>query len=268
MKIPILRIIEYLVHNDEIYYSKKFNRKPLLKYQKDILTGGSNIYIYNYKNEDFTFVYTDDDLFILGNENNDECITLAIDKEKTVININNITADQNIKCFFKQVTEKKGTFLLELAIKFAISLSKKIPSLKKISLTDNSMLYCDDIIKSVPFSDIRQIISGDTFYGKFGFIPINKQDIDSYNKNKKVLTKLIIGDINFNKYLSKFNKKDDNILNFINENKTMKINELFNILSNKNNFQENCELIDYLIKKIYKHYNLVSMYHINYEINL
>ena len=128
------------------------------------------------------------------------------------------------------------------------------------------MLYCNDLNRSIPFSDIRQIISGDTFYGNLGFIPINKRDIDSYNKNKKVLTKLIAGDINFNKYIN--HEKHNNILNFINENKTMKINELFNILSNKDNFEENCELIEYLIKKIYKHYNLESMYHINYEMNL
>ncbi len=173
---------------------------------------------------------------------------------------------------FKNITHKKGTHLLLLAIKFAKKIKKeKYPNINRLILTDNSKLHCaDNKNKVVVFSDLRQIISGDTFYGKHGFTPINDIDKINYNKNKKILSKLLIKDFDFNKYIMKFLKdnKDINpksmeaILKFINKNQNMKIGEFINILSE--NFDNNCNFIDFIINKIYKHNNLKSMFNIKY----
>jgi hypothetical protein len=41
------------------------------------------------------------------------------------------------------------------------------------------------------------LMSGDTWYGKFGFIPEEHNDIDKYNKNKEIYKKLKLKDIKF-----------------------------------------------------------------------
>ena len=276
----LLHIIEFIIHNDEFYNARTFNKKSLLQYSKNIQKGVSKEKIIKYNNEEFKFIYLDDDndLFILESlDKKSECIVIGIDKKRETMFINNITADNDIKCF-KQVTYKKGTLLLELSIKFVKKMKEtEFPTIKKIILTDNSQLFCNDLSKSIPLSNIKQIITGDTFYGKYGFTPINKNDIKNYNHNKDVLQKLKLKDFNLCKYLDNFyleNKKTikEESINKLNEfikiNDDLKLSDFFNLISNKENFDDNCMLIDYLINRMYRHYNLKSMYHVNYELIL
>ncbi len=256
-----------------IYHYDEFYKESNLKFTNINQLGGS--FKLEYNNEIYKFDYNDNLYFYRTIDGKDDCITIGINKETKIISINNITADSNFICF-KNITQKKGTHLLLLAIKFAKKIKKeKYPEINKIILTDNSKIHCaDQKDKLVKFSDLRQIISGDTFYGKHGFIPIDKKDKENYNKNKKILSKLLIKEFDFKKYITQFleNNKDinpksmNNILKFINENQNMRIGELIEILSD--NFDNNCKFIDFIINKIYKHYNLKSMFNIKYKMDI
>ncbi len=269
------KLINFLgkyIYLEDYYISNNIKPKSIKYYADIIQSGGAKKIKLEYNSEEFVFRTVGDDLFVLYSSEDEDCITMNIDITNKMININNISADTNGLCF-KQITPNKGTLLLKLAIKFAKKIVKdKIYAIKKIILTDNSHLYCQELKETVKFSDLRMIISGNTFYGKYGFVPINSNDVIRYNKNKKILTKLLLKDINFDKYLKEFVKDGvhsvDKIKSFINMNMGMKLGEFFNILSNKENFQNNCMLINHLIKKIYSHYNLESLYGMKYEMIL
>ena len=258
------QILNLIYHYDDFYKESNF------KFADINQLGGS--FKLEYNNAIYNFEYNNNLYFYKTIDGNDDCITIGINKETKIISINNITADNSYICF-KNITQKKGTHLLLLAIKFAKKIKKeKYPNINRIILTDNSKLHCSEQKdKLVKFSDLRQIISGDTFYGKHGFIPIDEKDKINYNRNKKILLKLLIKDFDFKKYIIKFleNNKDINpksmdiILKYINENQNMKIGEFIEILSD--NFDNNCNFIDFIINKIYKHNNLKSMFNIKYE---
>jgi hypothetical protein len=217
-----------------------------------------------YKDQTYKIIYDDQLYFMKSEDEADDCITIGVDKKNKTVSINNISSEGSFICF-KNINEKIGTHLLLLAIKIAKKLKDRIPEINRIILTDNSKLHCSEQKdKRVIFSDLRQIISGDTFYGKHGFKPIHEEDVKNYNKNKKVLSKLLVDDIDFEKYFNSFSKENkdtnlDKLINFVKKNKKMKVGKFIEILSDSYN------LIDYLLKKIYKKCNLESMHNVKFE---
>ena len=138
-----ITIISQLIFQDD--FQKHFNlKKRSLKYFLNHIkqNGGGNKIKLVYKDEEFSFKNIIDEFYILRSKNStvlnktlvssaskalggtEDCITINIDKEHKVVNINNISAEGGIICF-KQITPKKGTLLLELAIKFAKKLKKE-----------------------------------------------------------------------------------------------------------------------------------------------
>ena len=269
------RLIHFLgkyIHLEDYYISNNVKPKPIKYYADIIQSGGARKIILEYNGDLYVFRMIDDMFFVLHSSEKEDCITINIDIDNKTANINNISADTIGLCF-KRVTTKKGTMLLKLAIKFAKKIaSEKIYNINKIVLTDNSHLYCNELKESIKFSDLRMIISGDTFYGKHGFIPSNMNDIIIYNKNKNILSKLLLKDIKFDKYLKEFVKDGvhsiENIKKFISINMNMKLGQFFDIISNNKDFQINCMLVNFLIKKIFRHYNLDSLYSMKYEMNI
>jgi len=271
-----ISIISQLIFQDE--FQKHFNlEKRSLTYFKDAINqdGGGHKIKLVYNNEEFSFRNIMDEIYILRSKNSSEdCITLNIDKKNKVVNINNISAVGGILCF-KQITPKKGTLLLELAIKFAKKLKKeKYYDVNKIFLTDNSSLYCTNNKYSIPLSNIKLIISGETFYSSHGFLPISEKDRIMFNNNKKILKNLLIKDVDLEKYINNFIEEYKNvyslkslnsIINFIKNNRKMYLGSFFEIISNKESFNENCQLVDYLINQIFDDLKIKSMYNMKYE---
>jgi len=271
-----IEIVSQLIFQDD--FQKHFNlKKRSLTEFLDAINhkgGGRKIKLV-YKDEEFSFKNIIDEIYILRSKNSTEdCITLNIDKVNKIVNINNISATEGIICF-KQITPKKGTLLLELAIKFAKKLkNEKYYDVNKIFLTDNSSLYCTNNKYSIPLSNIRLIISGETFYSSHGFTPISEKDKMIFNNNKKILKNLLIKDVELEKYINNFIEEYKNIysleslskiINFIKKNKKMYLGSFFDIISNKESFNENCQLVDYLINQIFDHFKIKSMYNMKYE---
>lgn len=123
-----------------------------------------------------------------------------------------------------------------------------------ITLADNSLKKCGD--KNIKLSKMLTLLTGDTWLtkrGKYGFIPIersnetNKYKIDKLNykyyiKNKEIINKITITDINLLEILSKTNNekiiKSAEKLLTINP-KMLIANFLQNLL---NHYDKNCKL--------------------------
>ena len=61
------------------------------------------------------------------------------------------------------------------------------------------------------------------------------------------------------------NESINTLVSFVKENRDMKISQFFDILVDTDSFESNCDLIDFLIKRIYRKYDLDSMYGTIYE---
>ena len=265
-------IINFLKNNDDFYHRRNFQFRNN-NFQR---AGGKKIYLI-YNNYKYMIEENNDNIFILRDiSNTTDCITIGINQEEKIIGINNLTADGTTYCF-QQIISKQGTLLLEFAIKFAKKINNKMNlHANKIVLTDNSMLYCKERKMGVPLSNLKMIISGNTFYGKHGFIPIDKYDKKIYSRHQTKLNNLELKDFDFEKHLYDLreirddtkNKVYDELVDYIHINKNMKISTFFDMISNKATFQDNCFLIYYLIKQIFFDYRLESLYGMKYEMPL
>jgi hypothetical protein len=94
--------------------------------------------------------------------------------------------------------------------------------IKKIVLSDNSIKQCNNLQSSnnIILSKMLILITGDTWYGKYGFRPydniknrIDKNLIIKYDNNKKIMDTITIKDANILKYIEITNK--ENIIEYI-----------------------------------------------------
>jgi len=86
-------------------------------------------------------------------------------------------------------------------------------NIRHITLTDNSLKFCDSIKKSIKLSLMLTLLTGHTWYGKYGFRPFdddnnyNKILLDNYNKNIEIMNNITIEQANILKYIELTEKK-------------------------------------------------------------
>lgn len=109
----------------------------------------------------------------------------------------------------KTNTLNVGSTLLKITLKMLKNYKDKL-GINKIVLSDNSIKTCGKHPHSynIILSKMLILLSGDTWYGKYGFRPydnnknkINKLLTDEYNKNKKIIENITIKDANILKYI-------------------------------------------------------------------
>jgi len=95
---------------------------------------------------------------------------------------------------------KGGSLLLNLMLDFVKKYLKPLYGLKYIQLRDTSHLWCEKSKINIDFDSFYMLTHGDTWYGKYGFIPfdINTNKIDQIklkhlNVNKVFSTILLFG---------------------------------------------------------------------------
>lgn len=193
-----------IIHNYNGYtmttdYNKYFAGK--ISNQK---AGGKikdDIYL-TYKNKKYLFAKTHDGDFLYyalhENENEDEPICIMIIVEKDINNCSIQTLSYNEKCFnTKDQLQFKstGSDLLKIALKFIDKIKDKY-NIKTITLTDNSKKYCTTK-KQIRLGLMLTLLTGDTWYGKYGFRPKEKTMQKAYEKNKKIIEELRLPKIPF-----------------------------------------------------------------------
>lgn len=118
----------------------------------------------------------------------DDCITVLIDKSQKVAILHNISYYNN--CAIEGLKKPGGgSILLRFIINYLINNQDKY-SIKRIVLTDNSYLQCNNCDDTVKLAQLRMITHGHTWYMKYGFLP--------YDANKKVIDRNLIKAVKYN----------------------------------------------------------------------
>jgi len=191
---------------------KKFFNKGII----NSMIGGGEDLIITYK--DYEYKYTqimDEDYYILYSEDDSEsdCVSVVIDKERKVGEIHGIG---NFKSCLIDSNTKVGSTLLKITIKM-LKKYKDTFGINKIVLTDNSVKKCKANKEDIKLSHMLILLTGDTWYGKYGFRPINVKTYDydeilneNYNNNKLIMDKITIKEANIMKYIKM--TKDKNVI--------------------------------------------------------
>ena len=275
-------IIKNTICNNNIYthndYYKMLNNCKLIKNKFNTycqIGGNDKHYIIKYMDEKYTFELLDDEystykMYILKALNSDiDCVILNIDKENKIATLNNLTVGDNIKCS-ETIINNVGSHLVSIVIKLVQKYKDKF-NVNTIMLTDHSFLYCNRGKTNIHLGDLQMLKTGDTFYGKFGFLPYAKDDnyrkmyIKSYNNNKRIIQRLLVKDSHLLYYLNKFqiNNKNIDITNLINlaiKYNNNKLSSYIIKISSKKNFNDTCTILHYIIPLLIKKNKLTSFY--------
>jgi len=204
----------YLIHNNPIFKKiilKKY--KTIMNYLADtqpvVQVGGSlNKITMKYNNEKFNWYEQEPNYWVLSDKDDYDCISVSIDPENNESSINNINADI-VKCG-ETILTNQGSHLFKIGLKF-LKKNKKLFNINNIKLKDNAVKNCNNN-KRINLGIFLTLLTGDTWYGKYGFRPIDKDYYKQYKYNKKIIEQTKLNDINFNKIINK-------ILKYKNKNK-------------------------------------------------
>jgi len=203
-----------------------------------------------------------------NNEQESECIIIMVDKENKVANIHNLSYDD--KCFTENNVKhivKSGSSLLAIAIYFVHKI-KKHYKITKVEVTDNATKICNENHKPIRIWIMSTLKYGDTWYGKFGFIPKYGDEKNDYIENKKLMKNLLVKDTNIMNIIEEYSKKlgyDDMYKNIKKMNDDFKNEKVTTFISSfLNKFDETCELFSEICNKIVKDIGLNNMFRISY----
>ncbi len=263
-------------YNKMIGGSKKNNDPPplvnILKFMEKYKNSEERYKteIIKYKNIEYTFkMYQDKEvayyyLFKTGNENqNEACIHIIINKNTNICTINNIL--YQTECIpLAHINDKRGSTLLKLCL-IIINKIKDRYKLKYIQLTDNSSKMCKNKHR-IELHKMMILMTGDTWYGKYGFIPKEQYYINEYNENKKIMNEKYLKDVpNIKKYIlygHQKSKSNINIKQIINNyeytiQKNYKVKEF--ISKFLLNYDNTCDIFYYFYLELYKELKLNSL---------
>jgi hypothetical protein len=166
--------------------------------------GTSKTFKIKYHNKEYEFQQTmDENYYILYSIDEFDCVSVVIDKERRLAEIHGIG---NYKLCLQESNVNVGSTLLKITLKMLQKFKDKL-NINKISLTDNSIKKCNN--KDIILSTMLILLTGDTWYGKYGFRPVDTLSIKMYENNKKIMNTITLKDIDLIKYLkmTKLNKK-------------------------------------------------------------
>jgi len=163
--------------------------------------GGRKVRKMDYKFEDHNFVLfelTSDVGFDISikRQNNiaspEFCLHIMIDRGSELAYIHNIS--YYIDCAEPELLNPGGGgVLLRLCLKYLKENHKRY-KIKRIQLTDTSLLNCKPHKINVYLSMLHTLVYGDTWYGKYGFRPydpdknsVNSNLLRLYKKNKQIV---------------------------------------------------------------------------------
>ena len=134
----------------------------------------------------------------------------------------------------------------------------------------NSFFQCSDKVK-IWLSDLSFLQYNDTFYGRFGFMPLDKDIYKKYLKNQAILELTLVKSININKILNEYTNINtilrDKIYHNYERHKDYNIVQWFNKFSKKYMVAD-CKFFNYFIEYIYNDLKLNTMKGESFELKL
>ena len=231
----------------------------------------------------FERLYDDENILILYSYDGDEssCVTLFLNKDEKSIEL---TSFGKITGCFKAETNI-GSNLLKITLKM-IEKYKDYFKINKITLSDISTMNCHSekkekingkLIKfSLNMGIMKTLLTGDTWYGAYGFRPFDKNtyELDEtgnkiYDENKNIMKTITLKDIKLEKYLSKINATfpeeftKEHIKEIIdsekNPNKLLK--DFLSEFTNLKVFDKNCKYFNTFYKELFNDIGLKNAGH-------
>ena len=86
------------------------------------------------------------------------------------------------ECLIGSIYSPKGIILFEFVLKFIKKIIANKYKIKYIKIQDNSKIFCESEQKFINLSDFFMLIGGNTWYGKYGFVPCNEKKRHIYNQ--------------------------------------------------------------------------------------
>jgi hypothetical protein len=192
-----LIIKENIIH--DVLNFKETGKKPLQfrNFLTNQIGGGKKLKI-TYEDNEYIFEEAmDKNYYVLWSKDEIECSTVVIDKENGYAEVHNIS---NYEACLATTNTNIGSTLLRITIAMLKKYKDKL-NVKKIVLTDNSVKKCGN--KNITLSTMMILLTGDTWYGKYGFRPREERFIKKYNNNKTIINSIKLEDIDLIKYLNK-----------------------------------------------------------------
>jgi hypothetical protein len=154
-----------------------------------------------------------------GEKSIKECILIQVNKKKNICNIQNIEYDKN--CMPQLHMNNNGSTLLKIALKL-INTIKDRYQIRLIELKDNSKKTCNGWELSadnskrneIKLSIMLTLLTGTTWYGKYGFYPKNEKYKEYFDENKKIMNKTMLSDVpQLKELIIKAHKKSESKIN-------------------------------------------------------
>jgi len=212
---------------------------------------------YHKKDSTFYHLYTGD------TKAPGECLLIIVNKINGTCVINNVTTFD--KCFpiYVGKKDKKGSIILKLALQLIKKL-KDHYKLTKVFLTDNSMKICKN--HRIELHRMLTLLTGTTWYGKHGFIPVKKEYYKEFKENKQIMNILLLKDVpKLRSYIieahTKAKSKENIVLILRNYDEALSQNALLSkyLKYFLHNYDGYCDIFYYIYNKLYSKLGLNDM---------
>ncbi|ARF08016.1 hypothetical protein Catovirus_1_66 [Catovirus CTV1] len=256
-------------------------------FDKYLSSGGGKNEKINVKYKDYNFelnVYKQKDrttYSIFADNNNDECLIIFVEDNIKMASIHNISY---FPTYAREGLEYPGggSILLKFAIHY-LKTNKDALNIKKIKIKDNATLYCKKMKGVINLSAIYMLAFGETWYGKYGFIPydhlndkIDIQTLVNYKVDQKLVNIIPLDCTNVRMIIEKTIRernleKDLSIEKFnkiYNKYKTYPIIKFFRDFLNRKQFEVICEIFGHSYKEIMESIGLHDLKGTVYTLNI
>jgi hypothetical protein len=274
------RVSEELCHTNYDFYKKYMEKSENISFTQ--IGGSKEKYIYD--NEKFIVDKIEENDRITINiskyKSEDSHVLVFIPKDENFIYLENITnQDKNVKIGMPKT--KIGTLLMRMVLDFSMNILKPKYKCKYIQLKDNSYYWCDKIKKKIEFDNLYMLTKGNTWYGKYNFIPFNpdKKDVDienyvNYKTNQKIINIIKIKHIDLYKYISKAfielkindSSKLKILEKLLKKRENDSIQEFLNIFLK--DYDKMCDIFSYIYKDIMMELKMTNLHGITYYLPL
>ena len=185
---------------------------------------------------------------------------IIIDKVENIAYIEGV-ANNKYNNYFSTPELNNGKDIMIITIKMLQKYKDKL-NIKTINLKDNSFIQCDDM-RQVSLADLSFLQYNDTFYGRFGFIPIEKNKYKMYVKNQSILEETLVKSIDLVRIINEYTHKIDTIfktkiIHNYNKYRDYNLIQWFHKFSRKY-MKNDCKFFNYLISIIFIELKLTTM---------
>jgi hypothetical protein len=198
-----LIIKENIIH--DVLNFKETGKKPLQfrNFLTNQIGGGKKLKVTYEENKYIFEEALDKNYYILWSKDEFECSTVVIDIDTKTAEVHNIS---NYASCLATTNTNIGSTLLRITIAMLKKYKDKF-DINKIFITDNSVKKCGN--KNITLSTMMILLTGDTWYGKYGFRPREERFVKKYNNNKTIMNTIELKDIDLIKYLKKTKMSKD-----------------------------------------------------------